>query len=184
MTTANSTNVFVVYGRNKSIMREMFAFLQMLHLSPIPWENAVLLTNKNASYVGETLNGLLQHAQAVVVLLTGDDEAQLRSEFFKSSDSEDDRKWSLQSRANVLFEAGMAFSHNWLAPRTILVEVGEVRVCHNLEGRHRIKLSNKLEDRLSLVRSLEAAGCEIKIPSYEQLRKVGDFRSTPRFLLK
>lgn len=182
MTTANSTNVFVVYGRNKRIMQEMFAFLKMLNLSPIPWEEAVLFTNRSASYIGETLDGLLQHAQAVVVLLTGDDEAQLRSEFFTSSDSEDDRRLTLQPRANVLFEAGMVLGHNWLAPRTILVEVGEVRICHTLEGRHRIKLSNKLEDRWALVRSLEAAGCEIRIPNYELLRKVGNFEVKLRFM--
>ncbi len=175
MTTTNNTNVFVVYGRNKPIMREMFAFLKMLNLSPIPWEEAVLFSNRSASYIGETLDELLQHAQAVVVLLTGDDEAQLRSEFAINSDSELDRVLLPQPRANVVFEAGMAFSRNWLAPRTILVEVGEIRICHNLEGRHRIKLSNKLEDRWALIRSLESAGCEIKIPSYELLRKVGDF---------
>ena len=69
----------------------------------------------------------------------------------------------------------MVLSHSRLAPRTILVEVGKVRICHALEGRHRIKLSNKLEDRWALVRSLQAAGCAVEIPSYELLRKVGDF---------
>lgn len=175
MATANSKNVFVVYGRNKHVMREMFAFLKMLNLSPIPWEEAVLFTNRSASYIGETLNGLLQQAQAVVVLLTGDDEGQLRREFFTDNDSEDDRVLLPQPRPNVLFEAGMAFSHRWLASRTILVEAGKVRICHDLEGRHRIKLSNKLEDRWALVRSLQAAGCAVEIPNNELLRRVGDF---------
>ena len=175
MATANSKNVFVVYGRNKHIMREMFAFLRMLSLSPIPWEEAVLFTNRSASYIGETLDRLLQQAQAVVVLFTGDDEAQLRSEFFINGDSENDRVLFPQPRPNVLFEAGMAFSHSWLAPRTILVEAGKVRICHALEGRHRIKLSNKLEDRWALVRSLEAVGCAVEIPSNELVREVGDF---------
>ena len=108
MATANSKNVFVVYGRNKHIMREMFAFLRMLSLSPIPWEEAVLFTNRSASYIGETLDRLLQQAQAVVVLFTGDDEAQLRSEFFINADSENDRVLFPQPRPNVLFEAGFA----------------------------------------------------------------------------
>ena len=175
MATANNKSVFVVYGRNKHVMREMFAFLKMLSLSPIPWEEAVLSTSRSASYIGETLYGLLQQAQAVVVLLTGDDEAQLRSEFFINGDSANDRALFPQPRPNVLFEAGMAFSHSWLAPRTILVEAGKVRICHALEGRHRIKLSNKFEDRWALIRSLEAAGCAVEIPSYELLREVGDF---------
>lgn len=175
MATANSKSVFVVYGRNKHVMREMFAFLKMLGLSPIPWEEAVLSTNSSASYIGETLDGLLQHAQAVVALLTGDDEGQLRSEFLINSGLEDDRVLFPQPRPNVLFEVGMAFSHSWLASRTILVEVGKVRICHDLEGRHRIKLSNKMEDRWALVRSLKAAGCAVEIPNFELLRRVGDF---------
>ncbi len=182
MITANGKNVFVVYGRNKSIKREMFAFLKMLNLSPIPWEEAVLSTNRSASYIGETLDGLLQQAQAVVVLLTGDDEAQLRSELFINSDLEDDRVPFPQPRPNVSFEAGMAFSHSWLAPRTILVEIGKVRISRALEGRHRIKLSNKMSDRWSLVRSLQATGCEVQIPNFELLRNVGDFEVKPRFL--
>ena|SRR5579859_1520687 len=175
MATANSKSVFVVYGRNKHVMREMFAFLKMLSLTPIPWEQAVLFTNRSASYIGETLDGLLQQAQAVVVLLTGDDEAQLRSEFFINGDWEHERVLFPQPRLNVVFETGMAFSHSWLAPRTILVEAGKVRICHTLEGRHRIKLSNKLEDRWALVRSLETAGCELEIPSFKLLREVGNF---------
>jgi predicted nucleotide-binding protein len=179
MTLANNKKVFVVFGKNKSAKREVFAFLRMLNLSPVPWEEAVLFTSRSAAYIGETLNGLLQQAQAVVVLLTGDEEAQLRSEFFIDGDSEDDKGLFPQPRPNVLFEAGMAFSHDTLAPRTILVELGEIRMCHNLEGRHRIQLSNKLKDRWALVHSLEKAGCDLRIPSNELLREVGDFRITP-----
>jgi predicted nucleotide-binding protein len=175
MTAANSKNVFVVYGRNKHARREMFAFLKMLGLSPIPWEQAVLFTDRNAAYIGETLDGLLQQAQAVVVLLTGDDEAQLRSQFFMNAELENYKILFPQPRLNVLFETGMAFSHPSLASHTILVEAGEVRICYALEGRHRIKLSNKLEDRWALIRSLEAAGCAVEIPSYELVREVGDF---------
>lgn len=175
MATANSKNVFVVYGRNKHAKREMFAFLKMLSLSPIPWEQAVLFTDRNAAYIGETLDGLLQQAQAVVVLLTGDDEAQLRSEFFMNAELENYKILFPQPRLNVLFETGMAFSHPSLASRTILVEAGKVRICHALEGRHRIKLTNKMEDRWALIRSLEAAGCAVEIPGYELVREVGDF---------
>src|SRR2546429_1391216 len=137
MATANSKNVFVVYGRNKHVMREIFAFLKMLSLSPIPWEEAVLSTSRSASYIGETLDGLLQQAQAVVVLLTGDDEAQLRSEFFIKGDSVNDRALFSQPRPNVFFGAGKGFSHSWLAPRTILVEAGKGRNCPSLRGPHR-----------------------------------------------
>lgn len=175
MTTAARKNVFVVYGRNERVKQEVFAFLKMLNLSPIPWQEAVLFTNRSASYIGEALDGLLHQAQAVVVLLTGDDEAQLRSEFSINNDSEDDRVLFPQPRPNVLFEAGMVLGQSRLAPRTILVEIGKVRICHALEGRHRIRLSNKMEHRWALVRSLQEAGCEVVIPSNELLRQIGNF---------
>jgi predicted nucleotide-binding protein len=175
MATANSKKVFVVYGRNKHVKKEMFAFLKMLSLSPVSWEEAVLATSKKAPYIGETVDGLFHQAQAVVVLLTGDDVAQLRGELSINTDLEVYQPLLPQPRANVLFETGMAFSHSWLAPHTILVEVGNVRICYNLEGRHRIKLTNKMEDRWALVRSLESAGCAIEIPSLKLLRDIGDF---------
>lgn len=175
MSTVNSKNVFVIYG-NKRIKREMFAFLRMLNLSPIPWDEAVLLTRISASYPDRTLNSLLQQAHAAVALLTADDEAQLRSEFFVNSDPVYDRVLSHQPRPNVVFEIGLALSHNWLASRMILVEIGNVSLCHALEGRHRIRLSNKIDDRMALVRSLVNAGCTPEIPSNELLREVGDFR--------
>lgn len=175
MPTTDNRNVFVVYGRNKRAMREMFAFLKMLNLSPTPWEEAVLTTSRNAPFIGETLDRLLQQAQAIVILLTGDDEAQPRSAFSLYNPSEDEMLLFPQPRANVLFETGMAFSHKVLASRTILVELGRVRICHSLEGRHRIKLSNKIGDRLALVHSLKAAGCPINVPNYELLRDIGNF---------
>jgi predicted nucleotide-binding protein len=175
MPAPDSRKVFVVYGRNKQAMREMFAFLKMLNLSPAPWEEAVLATGRNAPYIGETIDRLLQQAQAVVVLLTGDDEAQLRSEFAPYRASDDELLLLPQPRANVLFEAGMVLSHDRLASRTILVEIGQVRICRNLEGRHRIKLSNKMEDRWALIHSLQKAGCAVKIPGDERLRNIGDF---------
>src|SRR2546423_9451668 len=116
MATANNKSVFVVYGRNKHVMREMFAFLKMLSLLPIPWEEAVLSTSRSASYIGETLYGLLQQAQAVVVLLTGDEEAALRSGVFINGDSVNDRALFPQPPPNVFFETGIAFRHISLGP--------------------------------------------------------------------
>src|SRR2546423_10263057 len=101
MATANNKSVFVVYGRNKHVMREMFAFLKMLSLSPIPWEEAVLSTSRSASYIGETLDGLLQQAQADVVPLTRGIQTQLRSDIFINGYSGNDRAVVCQSRANT-----------------------------------------------------------------------------------
>jgi predicted nucleotide-binding protein len=178
-TTANPKKVFVVFGRNKDMKREVFAFLKMLSLSPIPWQEAAWATDIGSPYIGEIIETLLKEAQAVVVLLTGDDEARLRSEFFLDDDSEDEKVPYPQPRPNVLFETGMAYSNGWSASRTILVEIGKVRICHALGGRNRIKLSNKNEDRWEFIRSLEEAGCAVQRPNNnELLRQIGNFSST------
>ena len=149
----------------------------MLGLSPIPWEEGVRLTNNNAPYIGEILEAMLREAQAVIVLLTDDDEARLiKSEFL--IEDEDDKEYSsslyYRPRPNVVFEAGMALS-NWHANRTILVEVGKIRIYRPMAGRHRIKLSNHMKHRWRLIQCLQDAGCAVKISSNELVRDIGNF---------
>jgi len=174
--TANPKKVFVVHGRNEKVKREVFAFLRAIGLSPIPWEKAVREASSSSPYIGEVLEVMLREAQAVVVLLTGDDEARLISSEFLIEDEKDKQYFSLhyRPRPNVVFEAGMAFSA-WQADRTILVEVGEVRICQALTGRNRIKLSNRMKHRWQFANSLQAAGCAVNIPSLERLREIGNF---------
>ena len=169
--------VFVIYGRHDRAKEEVFAFLRMIGLLPIPWGEAVRLTKSNAPFIGKILEAALPQAQAVVVLLTGDDEVQLiKSEFF--IEDNEDRELSstpYQPRPNVIFEAAMALS-TWHADKTILVEVGkDVKICRGIVGRHRIKLSNHLKHRWELVNSLKAAGCDVRVPNNELLRTIGNF---------
>jgi predicted nucleotide-binding protein len=171
--------VFVVYGRNEKIKREVFAFLRILELSPIPWGDAARLTNTGAPYIGEILDAMLREAQAVVVLFTGDDEvrAQLIKSEFCIDDEEDNKEdFSLlyQPRPNVVFETGMAFS-NKQTDRTILVEIGNVRICQMVKGRDRIKLSNQWKHRWRFIQSLEAAGCSVIKSNLESIRNMGNF---------
>lgn len=168
--------VFVVYGRDKAVRREVFAFLRGINLSPIPWNQAVRLTGAGSPFIGEVVEAALSEAQAVVVLLTGDDEARLRRKYFTKGDSRDEKDLASQPRPNVLFEAGMAFSR--LEDRTILVELGKLRLCNVLSSRHRIRLSNKLEHRLEFAHSLENAGCVVTLPQNELLRRIGNFNFT------
>jgi predicted nucleotide-binding protein len=153
--------VFVVHGRNWKLKKEVFAFLRKMGLSPISWGEAVSLTGSSASYTGQALNAALDEAKAVVVLLTGDDEVQLNGDIYH------------QPRANVLFETGMAFTR--FAERTILVELDEIRLCHALVGRYRIRLSNDFNHRMAFIRSLRNVGCAITLPSNEEIRNTGDF---------
>src|SRR5207245_3343415 len=70
--------VLVIYGRNEAARRAMFAFLRALRLEPIEWTQAIRLAHEGAPYIGAVLDRLFETAQAVVVILSGDDEARLR----------------------------------------------------------------------------------------------------------
>jgi len=152
-------NVFVIHGRNLAIRDSLFSFLSALHLNPIEWDNAIEMTGKATPYIGEILDAAFANARALVVLLTGDDEAQLREELRKPNDPPYESKLTAQPRANVLFEAGMAFGRNPEA--TILVQVGEVRQFSDILGRHVLRFRGTAEDRNRFSRRLQAAGCDV-----------------------
>jgi predicted nucleotide-binding protein len=71
--------IFVVYGRNVKARDAMFAFLRALGLEPLEWGQLVDETNTGTPYVGDVLDAGFATAAGVVVLLTPDDEARLRS---------------------------------------------------------------------------------------------------------
>ncbi len=162
----NTKKVFVVHGRNWRLRDHIIAFLRAIGLSPISWGEAIKLTGIGAPYIGQALDAALGEAQAVVVLLTGDDEIQPGDDY-----AQDDSPY--QPRANVLFEAGMAFTR--LPSRTILVELENIWPCDALAGRYRIRLSDQFAHRKAFIRSLQNAGCAIDLPSDEVIRSIGDF---------
>ena len=162
----DSRRVFVVHGRNIAAKKAMFAFLRSLGLLPIEWDQAVELTEPGAPFTGEALVAGLDDAQAVVVLLTGDDLVQLNEK-----DTEGRPLQALQVRPNVLFEAGMAFSR--YAERTILVQLGKVRSCKRIDGRTLVKLTDKPAWRWVLMRRLHKAGCPVNF--YGDWRNAGNF---------
>jgi predicted nucleotide-binding protein with TIR-like domain len=167
-----SEKVFVVHGRNENARDSLFQFLRAIGLHPIEWSKAVSLTKKASPFVGEILEAAFSHAQAVVVLLTGDDEVRLRNELFKEHEHEYERTFKLQARPNVLFEAGMAFAVH--PDRTVLVELGTVKPFSDIAGRHVIKMNNSTEKRQDLAERLKLAGCLIDI-SGRDWHNVGNF---------
>lgn len=151
--------VFVAYGRNEGARMEMFAFLRSIGLSPMEWRQILGLSGKGAPFIGDVLEIAFNEAQAVVVLLTGDDEAKLRDEFQSANDPDYEKKLTPQARPNVLFEAGMAFGiqHD----RTILVELGNLRPFSDIAGRHVVRLNNTIQRRLELIQKLRTVGCAV-----------------------
>jgi predicted nucleotide-binding protein len=151
--------VFVVHGRNEELRKSVFAFLRALGLSPIEWSEALSLTGKPSPYIGEVLDAAFATAQAVVVVLSTDDEVRLSPNLLLPTDSAVERERQFQARPNVLFEAGMAFGRH--SERTVLVEVGRVKQFSDIGGRHVVRLDNGIDSRTDVADRLETAGCQV-----------------------
>lgn len=169
--TANPV-VFVVHGRDIATKDALFQFLRALGLKPLEWSHAVALTQQGSPYVGEVLDAAFHHAQAVVVLLTPDDEVRLNSRFHSPNEPPFERELTGQARPNVLFEAGMAMGRK--PDRTVIVEVGTTRPFSDIVGRHVVRLSNEAETKIALCQRLATAGCPCDTSGTDWIR-IGDF---------
>lgn len=161
--------VFVVHGRNTAARNTVFGFLRKIGLEPIEWSEAVNMTGSASPYIGDVLRSAFQHAQAVVVVMTGDDEARLREIYATESDwltSETDL--TPQARPNVLFEAGMALASH--ANRTLLLQFGEIRGFSDVAGRHVVRMKSNIECRVDIANRLRKAGCPVDIEEAKKAR--------------
>jgi predicted nucleotide-binding protein len=152
----------------------MFDFLRALGVDPIEWPAAMSLSDSPAAYIGEIVEKGLASAQAVVVVLSGDDEARLRPELQRENDPNYERQPTPQPRPNVLFEAGLAIGSQ--PDRTILVQIGRIRPWSDIAGRFVLHMDNRPEQRTSLMRKLKDAGCEFGPEGVDWL-STGDFES-------
>lgn len=168
----SAREVFVVHGRNEQARKAMFEFLRAIGLHPLEWSEAVRATGQPSPYIGEILNAAFSRAHTVVVLLTPDDEAQLREPLRAPNDPPHEVELSGQARPNVLFEAGMAMGRD--EDRTVLVELGEMRPFSDIAGRHVIRLDNSSQRRQELAQRLQAAGCPVKLDGTDW-HTAGDF---------
>jgi hypothetical protein len=167
--------VFVVHGRNGAARSAMFAFLRALGLDPIEWSVAVQMTGEASPYIGQVLDVAFDAAQAVVVLLTPDDIAYLRTEY-ASGDDDPETQPLAQARPNVLFEAGMAMGRD--PKRTVLVELGKLRPFSDVAGRHAVRINDSATTRKDLAQRLEVAGCAVSLAGDDWLT-AGDFTPPP-----
>lgn len=151
--------VLVVHGRNGKVTSALFEYLRALGLRPAEWGHLVKQTGQGSPYIGEVLGVAFRKAQAVVVLFTGDDEAQLLPALRKKGDPSHETRLTPQPRQNVLFEAGMAIG--WDERRTIIVEFGERRPFSDIGGRHTIQITSGPDWRAALADRLRNTGCEV-----------------------
>lgn len=169
----NPRKVWVVYGRNEVARLAMFQFLRAIGLDPLEWHEATALAQAGAPYVGEVLDRAFAEVQGVIVLLTGDDLAHLRTEFVNADDGPHETTPTPQARPNVLFEAGMAFGRH--PESTILVTLGYTRPFSDVAGRHTIKISNAITHRQVLAARLKAIGCAVVTETRTDWHDAGDF---------
>jgi predicted nucleotide-binding protein len=168
----DARKVFVVHGRNEKLRRDIFSFLRALHLHPIEWTEAISLTGTASPYIGEVLDAAFSEAQAIVVLLSPDDEVRLTQKLWSAGELDLERNYRLQPRANVIFEAGLALGRK--PERTLILQVGEVKSFSDILGRHVLRLTNEPDKRIEFASRLEQAGCAVNRGGKDWLH-VGDF---------
>ena len=154
-------SVFVVHGRNMQIRDGMFQFLRSIGLKPIEWSQAVIATNKASPYIGEILDAAFNMAQAIVVVMTPDDEGRLLEKFLSPDDPSYEKEFTPQSRLNVIFEAGIAMGRN--QDRTVIVEFGRLKPFSDIGGRHVIRMDGSGPKRQELAQRLQTAGCKVDL---------------------
>ena len=171
-TASDPRKVFVVHGRNALARDAIFTFLRTLGLQPIEWNEARLATGRPSPYVGEILDATFGLAQAVLVLMTPDDEARLKESLRDPGDPPHETDLTGQARPNVLFEAGMAMGRD--ENRTVLVELGTLRPFSDIGGRHVLRLDDSSERRQELAQRLQSAGCSVTLTGTDW-HSAGDF---------
>ncbi|MCL5876604.1 MAG: nucleotide-binding protein [Candidatus Bathyarchaeota archaeon] len=147
--------------RNTKARDAMFTFLRSIDLYPLEWAEAVAATGQATPYTGQVLDAAFSIAQAIVVLMTPDDEGQLKNIFREPGEPTHETQLTGQPRLNVIFEAGMAMGR--LSDRTVIVELGALRPFSDFEGRHVIRLNNSTQRRQEFAGRLRTTGCTVNL---------------------
>jgi predicted nucleotide-binding protein len=167
-------SVFVVHGRDEALRKSMFEFLRALSLNPMEWSTAVAQAKGGNPYIGEILDAAMEKVQAVVVLFSPDELAQLKEQFWAPDDKYGDGKMAGQARPNVLFEAGLALGAH--PEKTVIVQVGKVRPFSDIAGKHLVRLSED-RGRNDLANRLKRLGCPVEMTGDDWM-KAGYFEPT------
>ncbi|MHC8609088.1 TIR domain-containing protein [Paenarthrobacter ureafaciens] len=152
-TTPHNSRVFVVHGRDDYAHQELNKFLHHLGLRVYSWNQAKLDAPGQQPTTLEIVRTGLNHCQAILVLFTPDDVANVKPEFVKPNDGPHEINPTGQARQNVIFEAGMAIA---AAPtKTLFLRYGETREISDISGHNWTSLSNDWSERQLLVEQLK-----------------------------
>jgi predicted nucleotide-binding protein len=173
--TNRGRRVFLVHGRDRGARDALIALLKAFDLKVIHWRDAAEYAGGGTPYTGDIVTAGMEHADAVVVLLTPDDIGYARPHLREPADGPHEREPTGQARLNVVFEAGMAIARD--RRRVVLVEVGQVRRMSDVDGLNIVRMDGSLEHRKDLARRLRSAGLSVDIDSDDSWRTVGIFVS-------
>jgi predicted nucleotide-binding protein len=151
--TADPKSVMVIYGRDQEANLALFSWLRTVGLEPREWDQLTMSTGNGSPYIGQILDRAFRQVQAVVAFFTPDERVHGRASLGRIGD------WRLQSRPNVLIEAGMAVMAH--PDRTIFVILGELDLPSDLAGRSYVRLDGTPGPLNALATRLEVAGCPI-----------------------
>ncbi|MCH7878995.1 MAG: nucleotide-binding protein [candidate division Zixibacteria bacterium] len=152
--------VFIVHGRDHITKTAMSVLLREVGLEVITWEKAKSFIKRGSPFTLDVVKRGIAESDAVVVLVTPDDEGRTRSEFENQVNGADSDGSPLfgQARQNVIYEAGMAFG---VKPEsTVIVEFGSVRSLSDLDGLQviRMRSADKEVNKEQLLNALRNAG--------------------------
>jgi len=155
--TKDPRRVMVVHGRNAAAQRAIFMFLRALRLAPIEWEEAIAATGTASPHNLTAVRAAMDVAQAVIVVLTAEDQAGLLPELADEGSAE--VLLEGQPRQNVMLEAGMAMGID--PTHTILVQIGRIRGASDFDGLNSVRLTNDPKTRAALRTRLTNADCAV-----------------------
>ncbi len=163
--TMNEVNIdhkriFLVHGRDKQAHDEMINFLRSLALDPWDFDRAVTSVPDGAPHIEDVLKWAFEYTWCVIVLITGDDEARLREDFWDINEKNDEKEIRRQPRMNVVFEAGRALALNKRS--TIFVQLGDCKGFSDIAGRIIHHFNGTSEERNKLKEVLRTADCNIQ----------------------
>jgi predicted nucleotide-binding protein len=178
LASTKENTIFVVHGRDGKLRDAMYELLGALGLKPQEWGHAIRAARGKGGnpYVNDAVTKVMEQAQAIVVMLSPDDEAKLKEQLVSTHERSTEGKLRGQARPNVIFETGIAIGTHH--KKTVMVQVGQVKAFTDIGGMHVPQLSNDEKTRHEFANRLVDLGCKIDRAGDHWLR-AGNFTPTP-----
>jgi predicted nucleotide-binding protein len=157
----------------------MYEFLGALGLKALEWGHAIRAARGKGGnpYVNDAVQTVMEQAQAIVVILSPDDEAKLKDQFVGKHERQSEGKLRGQARPNVIFETGIAIGTHH--KKTVMVQTGDIKSFTDIGGMHIPHLTGDDRSRHDFANRLARLGCKIDRSGDHWLR-AGDFTPTTR----